>query len=434
MKPLNEWTALEALQAVHDRRIRAEAWVRACLDRIDERNPTVHAFVTCNASQALQRARELDQVATSAILHGLPFAAKDVLDSADHVTTHGSPIHARNRPAADAACIACAREQGAVLLGKLATSEFATQTPGAARNPLRLTHTPGGSSSGSAAAVADFMVPVAFGTQTTGSIVRPAAYCGVVGYKPTPGVIPLGGVKALSPCQDTVGVFTRDVQDAALVMTGLNGARSIVAAVDRPRIGVGLSRQWDALRPTTVRALNEAAARLSEAGATVRETLLPAELQDLADAQPQVVAFEARRSLAHERLHHLEELSQRLRARLDLGDQVRLEDYLEWRRRAASAAGTLAQCWGDLDVLLYPAAQGEAEAGLHDSGSPIFGALWTLLQVPTITVPIGVGPTGLPLGIQIIGRHADDLRMLAVAHWAYEVLAPGQPRARADPG
>ena len=368
-----------------------------------------------DAELALSQARAADR-RLGGLLRGIPVAVKDIIDTAGYHTVYGSPaLYAGHRPAADAGCVASAHEAGAVILGKVATSEFATQTPSATRNPLDLARTPGGSSSGSAAAVADFMVPVAFGTQTTGSITRPAAYCGVVGYKPTFGFISSAGVKTLSQSQDTVGVLTRTVSDAAFFSFGLAQTRVIKQPGLRPRIGMCLSSQWDHASPATHDALDAIAARAERAGASTLSAKLTPELEALIDLQSRLFAYEARQSLAYERTQHHEQLSARLQARLAGGKDVGADDYLQMRCQLEAGRRAVDALFGDVNVLLYPAADGEAELGLADSGSPRFGALWTALHLPTISLRIATGPAGLPIGAQLIGRYADDARLLAVA-------------------
>src|SRR6185369_15390615 len=298
----------------------------------------------------------------------------------------------------------------------------ATQTPGPARNPLDLTRTPGGSSSGSAAAVADFMVPVAFGTQTTGSIVRPAAYCGIVGYKPTHGFISAAGLKALSPLQDTVGLLTRDVADAAFFAFGLRGVRSILNAGKRFRIAVVESSQWRHASAEMVAGIDAAAMALENAGSKVARVRLPGSLEDLIDMQPRLVAYEARQALAYERLNFHAHLSDRLRARLDLGAQVSVDEYLSMRQKVARGHQEAAALFRDFDALLYPAAEGEAEHGFASSGSPRFGAVWTLLQLPCVSLPVARAASGMPLGAQLIGAYCEDLNLLAAADGACQAV------------
>lgn len=427
MKPLNHLSAWQVHDAIERGEATPTAVARACLDRIAERNAQVRAFTACDPAQALAAAT-LAETAPPSPLRGVPFAVKDIFDTVDYPTEYGSAIYRGHRPAVDAGCVAIARHRGAVLLGKVATGEFATQTPSAAVNPLRVTHTPGGSSSGSAAAVADFMTPVAFATQTTGSIVRPAIYCGVVGYKPSFGLIASAGMKALSPSQDTVGIIVREVADAAFFTMGLHGAQNVMRAEGlRPRIGLCLSRQWDYAHPATVAAIERAAAALAQAGARVERFWLPTEFEALEALQLRLFAFEARQTLAQERLSNEAELSPRLQARLRAGADVGLDEYTAALQHVARMRAQACAWFKDYDVLLYPAAEGEAETGHAYSGSPRFGSIWTLLHLPCVSFPIELGPGGLPLGAQLIGAYGQDTRLLAAAQFAASVLEqPGQ--------
>jgi Asp-tRNA(Asn)/Glu-tRNA(Gln) amidotransferase A subunit family amidase len=418
----NELGALDAARAIESGALTSEALVRACLDRIAERNQDVLAFTAVEPELALRQARLADRQA-GGLLRGIPFAVKDVIETFDHETAYGSPIYLGHRPRVDAGCVARARENGAVLVGKVATSEFATQTPSTTRNPRDLRHTPGGSSSGSAAAVADCMVPVAFGTQTTASIVRPASYCGVVGYKPTFGFIGTAGLKALSPTQDTIGLLTRTVEDAAFFAFGLHGAKVTRPDAIAPRLAICRSAQWDHARPEMIDAVEQLAAQAQRHGATVRTLMLPREIEDLYDLQARLFAFEARQSLAHERIHDTDRFSDRLKQRLAGGVGITPDDYLAMRRQAAQARARLDALFDGVDALLYPAAQGEADFGLADSGSPRFGALWSLLHVPCVCLPVARGPKGLPIGVQAIGGYGDDARVLAVAAFLMRAAA-----------
>jgi amidase len=424
VKPLNQLTAWEAAAAIERGDTTPSAVVQACLDRIAERNDQIRAFVACEPERALADARRAEAMAAGP-LRGVPFAAKDIFDTADYPTEYGSPIYRGHRPVTDAGCVALARHRGGVLLGKVATGEFATQTPSKAVNPLRVTHTPGGSSSGSAAAVGDYMVPVAFGTQTTGSIVRPAIYCGAVGYKPSFGLIATAGMKALSPSQDTIGVITRDVADAAFFTMGLHGAREVMSgSILRPRIGLCLSRQWDYAHPATIAAIERAADRLQKAGAQLTRFWLPAEFEALEATQLRVFAFEARQTLAQERLNSESLLSPRLQARLRSGADIGLDEYTGLLQHVAQMRARARALFQDYDVLLYPAAEGEAEAGHASAGSPRYGAIWTLLHMPCVSFPLETGPGGLPLGAQLIGAYGQDTRLLAAARFATDVLGP----------
>ncbi len=414
MKSPHQLGALEAAYAIEAGTLTCEALLRSCLERISERNQDLKAFTAWDTELAMQHARQSDMHG-SGLLKGIPFAVKDVIETADYPTAYGSAIYEGHRPKTDAGCVSIARENGAIVLGKVATSEFATQTPSTTRNPHNLQHTPGGSSSGSAAAVADFMVPVAFGTQTTGSIVRPASYCGVVGYKPTFGLIGTAGLKPLSPTQDTIGLLTRSVEDAAFFAFGMLGAKVTQQKSVRPRLAICRSGQWDHARPEMVAAVEQVATSAERHGATVSTITLPTDIEDLYDLQARLFAFEARQSLAHERSHDSEKFSQRLQSRLAGGIGITPDNYLRMRQLAAQARAKVQSLFTDFDALLYPPAQGEADFGLADSGSPRFGALWSLLHLPCVCFPVTRGPDGLPIGVQAIGGYADDARLLAIA-------------------
>lgn len=413
---------VETASALARGKTTAVAAAQACLDAIAERNHDIEAFVAFDPEQVLAQAARVDAGEGRGPLRGIPFAVKDVLDSAGLPTAYGSPIYAGHRPALDASCITVARAGGAVMLGKVATGEFATQTPSRARNPLRPGHTPGGSSSGSAAAVAAGMAPVAFGTQTTGSIIRPAVYCGLVGYKPTQGLIATAGLKALSPSQDTIGVITRDVADAGYFTFGLHGARPPARGIARPHLVLCQSRQWDYLQDYTREAIETLVGRLEAAGIRVSCRWLPDWLDALVCAQPRLFMFEARQSLLHESLHHQAQLSPRLQNRLRAAESVELDEYLSLRRQVMAGQQWVESVLGSADALLYPAAVGEADEGLAEAGDPRYGALPSALQLPCLSLPIAAGPTGLPLGAQLIGGFGMDARLLATAMTVESVI------------
>ncbi|OZI61781.1 amidase [Bordetella genomosp. 11] len=409
----------EALCRLETGELRARDLAQACLQRIQARDAEVQAYVAYDANRVLAQAGEVDSGRRRGLLRGVPFAVKDVIQSADYPTTYGSPIYAGHRTGRDAACVALSREQGGVLMGKVVTSEFATQTPGPTRNPLNPAHTPGGSSSGSAAAVADGMAMVAWGTQTTGSITRPAIYCGVVGYKPSFGLVSTAGVGLLSPLQDTVGILARDVGDAAATVLGIHGRRFQPAPADsRYRLGVCLSSQWDHASAQAVNALHAWIRRLAAAGFEVSERALPADFEALIVDQGRLVAYDARHALAHERRTDAGRLSPRLTERMAGGEAIDLPAYLAMQQRAALGRHRADALFEGVDALVYPATDGEAEAGLENSGSPRFGALWTLLHLPTVALPVARGSGGLPLGVQLVGRYGQDEALLQIAERA----------------
>ncbi len=396
--------------------LRARDLAELCLERVTARNPEVRAFVAHDPDLVRAQADAVDAGARAGLLRGIPYAVKDVIESAAYPTAYGSPIYQGHATGRDAACVAQSQEQGAVLLGKVDTSEFATQTPSPTRNPLNLRHTPGGSSSGSAAAVADGMAMAAWGTQTTGSISRPAVYCGIVGYKPSFGLVSTAGVGVLSPSQDTVGVLARRVADAAAIVLGIHGTRYRCAPDDvRHSVGVCLSSQWQHASDQSIDALHRWSDRLAASGVRVKQVVLPAEYEALIEDQSRLVAYDAHQALTHERLTDMARLSPRLRERMAAGSEIDLDEYLAMHRRASGLRCRVRELFDGVDALIYPVAEGEAEESVVNSGSPRFGALWTLLHVPTVSMALEAGAGGLPLGAQIIGRPWQDLALLQVA-------------------
>jgi amidase len=317
--------------------------------------------------------------------------------------------------------VALARAAGALVLGKTVTTEFAWFHPGKTANPHNASHTPGGSSSGSAAAVADCMVPLAFGTQTAGSVIRPASYCGIVGYKPTHGTLPRAGIKPLSDSLDTLGTLTRTVADAALLVSALCGRDLLPNPLEQaPRIGLCRTHEWSAALPETVAALENTGAALGRAGAKVNEIFLPQVFAGLRQAQIDIMNYEICAALASERLQHQAQLSDKLKQLLATASQCDAARYDAALALLASCRSRLDQVFSGVDVLLAPSAPGEAPAGLAATGDPVFCRIWTLLHVPAINLPCATGPLGLPVGLQIIGRIGDDARALAVADWVHQ--------------
>jgi amidase len=419
-------SARAAAREIAASRLSAEALVLASLDRIAAREPVVGAWHYLDREAALAAARHCDASTPKGPLHGVPIAVKDLIDTADMPTGYGSPIYEGHRPVADAACVALARAAGAIILGKTVTTEFACFTAGKTANPRNPAHTPGGSSSGSAAAVADGMVPLALGTQTAGSVIRPAAYCGVVGFKPSFGVIPRAGVKPLCDSLDTVGAMARDVADAAFLAAILGGRPALrhLAMPDAPpRFGFYRTPMWEAAEPATVAALERARAALDRAGARVAEVAIPPEHQGLTAAQETIMGFELVRGLAYERLQHSAELSPRLGQLLDEGMAVRPDSYDAAVAQTAAARARLDGFFGPCEAMLVPAAPGEAPEGLGYTGNPVFSRMWTLLGVPCVTLPAIWGDRGLPTGIQLVGRIGRDAQLIAAALFAERALA-----------
>jgi amidase len=424
-RPLNELSASEIVAAIAAGEASCEAVVRACLERIDAREPDVHAWASIDPELALARARELDRAPTGGALHGVPIGVKDIIDTADLPTEMGSPIYRGHRPTSDAACVALARAAGAVILGKTVTCEFAGMTPGATANPHDPAHTPGGSSSGSGAAVADFMIPVAFGTQTGGSVLRPAAYCGVFGFKPTFGAFNRKGVYPAAESLDTLGLIARSLDDLALLAAILELRRPApAAALDRPpRVGLCRTPLWHAALPETVAAVEDAAARLGKAGAPVREVVLPDEFAGLRTAARETINnYERAAAMAYEWNQDRERVSDRLRQRIAIGRAMPRAEYLAALQLAENCRARLPAVFAELDVLLAPCVNGEAPRGLGDTGDPGFQAIWTILHVPALTLPTHRGPNGLPIGIQFLGRRNEDEQLFACARWIWQRL------------
>ena len=409
-------TATEALRRIHAGQLAPAAWADACLARIATQDQAIRAMAYLDPAQAMKAAG----AAPPGRLQGVPVGVKDVLDTADMPSEYGSPIWAGHRPRADAAAVAWARAEGAVVLGKTVTTEFATRKPGPTANPCDTARTPGGSSSGSAAGVAARFFPVAFGTQTAGSIIRPAAFCGVVGYKPSFGMISRVGMKVMASGLDTIGVLARCVADCALLAGAVSG-RDLGdperQALRAPRIGLCRSPAWASAAPETVALMEEAATRLSRAGATVADVALPPVFEAAAALHAAVMNGESGRAMGWELSRHRDQLSDDLRQRLEEG-LAQGPAALDAANAAFAAARlALPAAMAGHDILLTPAAPGEAPLGLGWTGDPAFNALWTGLLVPCVTVPAGLGPNAMPLGLQVVAPAGEDAAALAWAEW-----------------
>src|SRR5499427_363207 len=394
--------------------------------RIAAREVVVGAWQYLDREGALAAARRRDAEPPRGPLHGIPIAVKDLIDTVDMPTAYGSPIYRVHRPTADASCVALARAAGAVVLGKTVTTEFATFTPGKTANPRNPAHTPGGSSSGSAAAVADGMAPLAFGTQTAGSVIRPGAYCGCIAYKPSFGLISRAGVKPLADSLDTVGVLAGTVEDATFfagVLSERPALRHLAVPSEAPRFGLYRTPMWNEAEPATAAALDAARAALERAGAAVAELAIAPEHEGLVEAHDTIMWFEIVRALAFERIEHSAELSPRLAQSIDAGMAIGADDYDRARARAAAARDRLDGFFGGCDAVIVPAAPGEAPAGLGSTGNAVFNRMWTLLGVPCVAVPARWADNGLPTGVQLVGRLGNDARLMACAVFLERALA-----------
>jgi Asp-tRNA(Asn)/Glu-tRNA(Gln) amidotransferase A subunit family amidase len=427
MKPLNQLTATEIVQAIAAGKTDCEAVARACLERIAEREPHVHAWQYLNPDQVIRQARAVDKRGTVGALQGVPFGIKDIIDTHDMPTEYGSPIYKDHRPANEAACVALSRKAGGLLMGKTVTTEFANVHPGKTVHPLDPGRTPGGSSSGSAAAVGDSMVPLAIGTQTTASTIRPASFCGCVGYRPTYGDLRCSGVREASGSLDTLGLIARSIEDIALYRDVLLGVKHEPLAAEPgrpPRIGFCRTHLWEQCEPSTQRLLEECARRLARAGAKVEDVTLPKEFERVPDAHRWISSFEFSRNFAYEIDNHWEEISTTLRnGRLKDGLSCDFEKYREARSFAAGCRRQLHDIFADYDVLLAAAAAGEAPLGLGSTGNAAFCVIWTTMHVPAMTLPLFTGPNGLPVGAQLIARRNADRRLFEAARWVARASA-----------
>ena len=419
-------SATQAAAAIRAGRLTSESLVEACLAQIERREPEINAWAHYDADAALQQARACDKAAPGSLgpLHGIPVGIKDVLDTVDMPTGYNSPIYQGHQPAWDAACVAATRLTGGVILGKTVTTEFANSCPSQTRNPHNPDHTPGGSSSGSAAAVADFMVPLAVATQTGGSTIRPAAFCGVVGYKPSFGTINRAGLKFVAESLDTIGVIARSVDDSALYVHAVSGRDlpDFNRKIKPPKIGFCRTPHWDQADAATQALLEATAVRLARAGAEVRDVELSPEIASTYDEQSIVMYFETARALAYEFKYFPEKISPNLRRRIEEGWNYPYARYETALQRTALARQRFTELMGEYDILLSPSARGEAPQGLQTTGDSVFNRSWTLLGTPSVTIPCGTGPSDLPIGVQVSGAYNTDSVTLSCAHWAWHQL------------
>ena len=427
MKNRHQLQAWQAAALLARREISAVDLTRACLAQIELREAEVHAFAHLDADAALAQARALDAGPLRGLLHGLPLGVKDLIDTTGMPTSYGSALYAGHQPVADAAVVALCREAGALLPGKTVSTEFAYFQPGPTVNPHSQAgspHTPGGSSSGSAAAVAACMLPLALGTQTAGSIIRPAAYCGVVGYKPSLGLVPRAGVKSLSEALDVIGGFGRSVRDVSLLGAVLSGDMRMPEAMPadfRPNIGLCRGPEWQLADADMGQAWELAVKRLAP-HASLADLELPPALHGLVALQKSVMAFEMARALSHERVQHRDRLSARLLALLDEGMTIGGDQHLRDLVATAAAQRVADALFDRFDVILAPSATGEAPAGISATGDPVFCRGWTLLGLPCVHLPFTEGRLGLPIGLQLVGRWGQDKSLLALAHQLHERL------------
>jgi Asp-tRNA(Asn)/Glu-tRNA(Gln) amidotransferase A subunit family amidase len=436
--PLYQLTLREALDALRNHRFSAEEYVTELQRRIAERDGDIDAWAYYDPSQALDAARRSGMPARRAAsrlpLGGIPIAIKDLIDTADMPTEIGSPIFKGRRPERDAFVVERLKQHGAIVMGKTVTTEFAWSFPGKTRNPHNKNHTPGGSSSGSAAAVAAGFVPAALGTQTMGSVIRPAAFCGVVGYKPSYGLISRRGIHPFANTLDHVGVFTRSVEDAGLLaylLMGYDaddascvsaggfvpGVFSIAKLNKPPRLALVRGPAWPLVEEAQKNCLYEPAETLRRAGARVDEIALPPSFDDALPAAQTIMRCEAALIFGPLREQHPHKVSANIDDVVETGRAFSAFDYLRALKLRMELRAALHDWLHDYDAIITPPAPGEAPAGLSATGNPAFCIPWSLLGVPAIAVPVKIGPGGLPIGLQIVARYREDQKLLSVARW-----------------
>ncbi len=423
----------------------AEQLVSACIARIDEVEDAVQAWAHLNRDHALAQARDADlrrmRGESLGILHGLPVGVKDIIDTSDLPTEDGTPLHAHRTPARDAAVVERLRAAGAIILGKTVTTELAYFTPGKTRNPHNAQHTPGGSSSGSAAAVAAAMVPLAVGTQTNGSVIRPASFCGVWGFKPSHGLIPRRGILTLSRTLDQVGVFGRSLQDAALLAQALVGfdsadpdtrpraAPPFLAAASEPpplppTIAFVKTPMWEQAAPETHEAFAELVDLL---GVHCQELELPASALEGIEWHRTIMEAEMAFNLDREYAEGRDQLSEPIRALIERGRGVSAVAHQRAMARILPLNESFEEVFAAYDAILTPSAPGTAPGGLDSTGNPVFCTLWTLCGMPALNLPLLQGNNGMPLGVQLIGPRHCDARLLSTARWLADRVAIPAP-------
>ena len=425
-------TAADASALLQSRKLSCEELVRSCLKRIASRDVEVKAWLRLDPDYVIRRARELDKLPSKGPLHGLPWGVKDVIDTADYPTTQNSPIYDEFRVGRDAAPVAVVRGSGSLILGKTDTVEFASFGRKAlSRNPYHAGHTPGGSSSGSGAAVGDFQVPLAFGTQTGGSHIRPASFNGIYGMKPSWNRVSREGLRMSSITLDTIGWYGRSVADLIIVAEAFRIPRDpIGVSVKGLRVGLCRSPVWREIEPAGELALSTAAKRLADAGAIVEELELPEPFSRLHAAHMAIAESEGAAAFLPEYVNANALLATPLRERVENVLQITPKQLLEAYALADSCRPALDGMFGPkLDVILTPSAKGEAPEGLHTTGDAVFNKMWTLLHGPNVGIPVCFGPGGLPVGVTLVGPQLADARLLAIAAACAPVIDT-EPEAR----
>ncbi|HYI29475.1 MAG TPA: amidase [Bradyrhizobium sp.] len=414
---LNLLTAIELSEKLEQQQTTSVAIVQDCLVRIAAREPDIRAWAYLDPEAALRQARACDAQPRRSRLHGIPVGIKDIFDTYDMPTAYGSEIYKDFQPTMDTALVGLMRRAGMVILGKCKTTEFASPVPIGVRNPHDFARSPGVSSSGSAAAVADYMTPLALGSQTGGSTILPAAFCGVVGYKASLTALDRGGVRHLRPTLDTMGLFARSVADIAMLRSVLSGVEPAAAVRDvrGVRIGVCRTMNWKVAQPESVQALESAARGLAASGAKVHDVEMPAVFNDINQSFSVISGVETLRALALEARDHFSTLNYWIKDSLTAAKRVDQDQFDKAQFHVVQCQQAMAEIFKGCDAIITPSTAGEAIADVVSVSNSAFNRIWTLLHVPCVTIPAFEGPNGMPVGLQIVGPVGSDDRTIALS-------------------
>jgi len=440
----NLLSACDARAAIDQGLLTSQELVAACFTRIDELEDTIGAWAHLDRETAMQQAREADTFRSRGLatgpLHGLPVGIKDIIDTADYPTERGTVLHHGRSPSQDATLVSLLKEAGAIILGKTVSTEMAVYAPGKTRNPHNPEHTPGGSSSGSAAAVSAAMVALSVGTQTNGSVIRPASYCGVYGFKPSFARISRHGVLEQSPPLDTVGVFARSLDDLALisdVLMRFDAQDSAMTPIAPPCIARTMAQEvpadlhfafvrspvWDQVEQVTKDGLRELIDAINEKCEKTVDILdLPGPFIELHEDHRKVMEADLARSFADEYQRGKADLSSILTEMIERGQQVTPDEYDTAVARIQEYSGLLEEIFDEYDAILTPSTPGPAPSGLDATGSPVMNTIWTFCGTPTLNIPLLQSSEGLPIGVQIVGARGDDARLFRSTRWLLDIL------------
>jgi len=436
--------ACDARKLIDQGLLTSQELVAACFTRIDELEDSIGAWAQLDRETAMRQAGEADAFRRRGLatgpLHGLPVGIKDIIDTTDYPTENGTVLHQGRSPNQDATLVSLLKEAGAIILGKTVSTELAVFAPGKTRNPHNPEHTPGGSSSGSAAAVSAAMVELSVGTQTNGSVIRPASYCGVYGFKPSFARISRHGVLKQSPPLDTVGVFARSLDDLALiadVLMRFDAQDSAMTPIAPPCIATVMAQEvpanqhfafvrspvWDQVEQVTKDGLRELIDAVNEQCEKTVDILdLPGPFTELHEDHRKVMEADLARSFADEYQRGKADLSAVLTEMIERGQQVAQGDYDDAVARIEDYSALLEEIFDEYDAILTPATPGPAPSSLDATGSPVMNTIWTFCGTPAINVPLLQSPEGLPIGVQVVGARNDDARLFRSTRWLLDIL------------